>query len=64
MTAPVIKRDRFGNLTKIGQNGQGVVAAMPALVEDWQSYEEAERLIALAAWPCALSKAVAPPVGS
>jgi hypothetical protein len=54
MTARVIQRDRFGNLAKIGQNGRGVVAATPALVEDSQSYEEAERLIALAAWPGAL----------
>ena len=30
------------------------LAAMPALVEDALSYNEAERLIALAAWPCAL----------
>ena len=30
------------------------VAAMPALVEDSLSYAEAERLISVAAWPCAL----------
>jgi serine/threonine protein kinase len=30
------------------------LAAMPALVEDSLSYAEAERLIAVAAWPCAL----------
>jgi eukaryotic-like serine/threonine-protein kinase len=30
------------------------LAAMPALVEDSLSYKEAERLISLAAWPCAL----------
>jgi serine/threonine protein kinase len=32
----------------------GALAAMPALVEDSLSYAEAERLISLAAWPCAL----------
>jgi hypothetical protein len=31
-----------------------VLAAMPALVEDTLSYKEAERLIALAAWPHAV----------
>ena len=30
------------------------LAAMPALVEDSLSYAEAERLISVAAWPCAL----------
>jgi serine/threonine protein kinase len=30
------------------------LAAMPALVEDTLTYKEAERLIALAAWPCAI----------
>jgi serine/threonine protein kinase len=30
------------------------LAAMPALVEDTLTYEEAERLISIAAWPCAL----------
>jgi serine/threonine protein kinase len=30
------------------------LAAMPALVEDSLSYAEAERLISIAAWPCAL----------
>jgi eukaryotic-like serine/threonine-protein kinase len=30
------------------------LSAMPALVEDTLTYKEAERLIALAAWPCAL----------
>jgi serine/threonine protein kinase len=30
------------------------LAAMPALVEDTLSYQQAERLISLAAWPCAL----------
>ena len=30
------------------------LAAMPALVEDSLTYAEAERLISVAAWPCAL----------
>ncbi|OBG35447.1 hypothetical protein [Mycobacterium sp. E3198] len=30
------------------------LAAMPALVEDSLSYAEAERLVSMAAWPCAL----------
>ena len=30
------------------------LSAMPALVEDSLSYAQAERLISLAAWPCAL----------
>ncbi|MCV7381100.1 hypothetical protein BST11_23115 [Mycobacterium alsense] len=30
------------------------LAAMPALVEDSLSYREAERLVSIAAWPCAL----------
>ena len=30
------------------------LAAMPALVEDSLSYAQAERLISVAAWPCAL----------
>jgi hypothetical protein len=82
----VIGRDKLGELTKVGQGGQGVVyrapnvktkfaasmvykecktqvlagidftalAAMPALVEDTLSYKEAERLISIAAWPCAI----------
>ncbi|WP_156744461.1 hypothetical protein [Mycobacterium sp. E740] len=86
MTAQVIQRAKLGELTRIGQGGQGMVyaapnvktkfaasmvykeykshalagidftalAEMPALVEDSLSYKEAERLIALAAWPCAL----------
>jgi serine/threonine protein kinase len=86
MSAQVIQRGKLGELTKIGQGGQGVVyaapnvttkfaasmvykeyktqvlagidftalAAMPALVEDALSYTEAERLIGLAAWPCAI----------
>jgi serine/threonine protein kinase len=86
MSAQVIQRDQLGELSKIGQGGQGVVyaapkvktkfaasmvykeykaqglagidftalSAMPALVEDTLTYKEAERLIALAAWPCAI----------
>jgi serine/threonine protein kinase len=86
MSAQVIQRGKLGELTKIGQGGQGLVyaapnvktkfaasmvykeyksqalagidftalAAMPALVEDTLSYKEAERLISLAAWPCAI----------
>jgi serine/threonine protein kinase len=85
-TRQVIDRDRLGELTKIGQGGQGVVyrapnvktkfaasmvykqykaqtlagidfaalAAMPALVEESLSYAQAERLISIAAWPCAI----------
>ena len=30
------------------------LAAMPALVEESLSYAQAERLISVAAWPCAL----------
>jgi serine/threonine protein kinase len=86
MSAQVIQRDQLGELTKIGQGGQGVVyaapkvttkfaaamvykeykaaalagidftalATMPALVEDSLAYAQAERLISIAAWPCAL----------
>lgn len=32
----------------------GVLAAMPALVEDSLSYAQAERLVSMAAWPCAV----------
>jgi serine/threonine protein kinase len=32
----------------------GALAAMPALVEESLSYAEAERLVSVAAWPCAL----------
>ena len=32
----------------------GALAAMPALVEDWLSYPQAERLVSMAAWPCAV----------
>ena len=95
MSAQVIDRAKLGELTKIGQGGQGVVyaapnvktkfaasmvykeyktqglagidfpalAAMPALVEDSLSYKEAERLIALAAWPCAIVQNAGTPSG-
>ena len=95
MAAQLIQRGQLGELTKIGQGGQGVVyrapkvktkfaasmvfkeykphtraeidfnalAAMPALVEDSLSYAQAERLIAMAAWPCALVEDDAAPTG-
>ncbi len=95
MTRQVIQRDKLGELTKIGQGGQGVVyrapnvttkfaasmvykeykpaarteidftvlAAMPALVEESLSYAQAERLISIAAWPCALVEDAATPTG-
>jgi hypothetical protein len=91
----VVDRDQLGELTKIGQGGQGVVyrapkvkttfaasmvykeyktqvlagidfialAAMPALVEDTLSYQQAERLISIAAWPCAVVEAGGTPSG-
>jgi serine/threonine protein kinase len=91
----VIGRDRLGELTRIGQGGQGVVyaapkvattfaasmvykeykpavlagidftalAAMPAMVEDTLSYAQAERLISLAAWPCAVVRDGDTPTG-
>ena len=39
------------------------LAAMPALVEDSLSYAEAERLISIAAWPCALVEDNGAPTG-
>jgi len=39
------------------------LAAMPALVEDSLSYTEAERLISIAAWPCALVEEHGTPTG-
>jgi serine/threonine protein kinase len=39
------------------------LAAMPALVEDSLSYAEAERLISVAAWPCALVEDAGTPTG-
>ena len=39
------------------------LAAMPALVEDSLSYAEAERLISMAAWPCALVEDADRPTG-
>jgi eukaryotic-like serine/threonine-protein kinase len=38
----------------LGQIDYAALAAMPALVEDSLSYKDAERLISIAAWPCAL----------
>ena len=39
------------------------LAAMPALVEDSLSYAEAERLISIAAWPCAIVEDDGNPTG-
>jgi serine/threonine protein kinase len=39
------------------------LAAMPALVEESLSYTQAKRLIAIAAWPCALVEDGATPLG-
>src|ERR1700752_697711 len=39
------------------------LAAMPALVEDSVSYAEAERLVSIAAWPCALVEDNGTPTG-
>ncbi|MCV7089033.1 hypothetical protein [Mycobacterium interjectum] len=39
------------------------LAAMPALVEDALSYAEAERLVSMAAWPCALVEDNGTPTG-
>lgn len=39
------------------------LAAMPALVEDSLSYAEAERLISIAAWPCAIVEDGGRPTG-
>ncbi len=39
------------------------LAAMPALVEDSLSYAQAERLISIAAWPCALVEDGGTPTG-
>ncbi|MBV9721111.1 MAG: protein kinase [Mycobacterium sp.] len=39
------------------------LAAMPALVEDSLSYAEAERLISMATWPCALVEDAGAPTG-
>jgi serine/threonine protein kinase len=95
VSGQVIARDKLGELTKIGQGGQGVVyrapnvktkfagamvykaykaaalaeidftalAAMPALVEDALAYTQAERLISMAAWPCALVEDSGTPTG-
>jgi serine/threonine protein kinase len=39
------------------------LAAMPALVEESLSYAQAERLVSIAAWPCALVEERGAPVG-
>lgn len=39
------------------------LAAMPALVEESLSYAEAERLVSMAAWPCAIVEDAGTPVG-
>ena len=39
------------------------LAAMPALVEDSLSYAQAERLVSIAAWPCALVEDAGTPTG-
>jgi eukaryotic-like serine/threonine-protein kinase len=95
MTGQVIHRDKLGELTNIGQGGQGVVyrapnvktkfaasmvykeykpqalaeidftalASMSALVEDLLSYAQAERLVSIAVWPCALVDSSCAPKG-
>ncbi len=40
-----------------------VLASMPALVEESLTYTQAERLISIAAWPCALVEDVGTPTG-
>lgn len=39
------------------------LAAMPSLVEESMSYEDAERLISIAAWPCAVVEDNGSPIG-
>src|SRR6202021_3991993 len=39
------------------------LAAMPALVEESLSYSQAERLISIAAWPCAIIDDAGTPTG-
>ena len=36
------------------------LAAMPALVEESLTYAQAERLVSIAAWPCALVEEAVP----
>lgn len=94
MARATIERSRLGQLTKIGQGGQGIVyrapkvstkfsdhlvfkeyksqargeidfsalAAMPDLVES-MAYEDGERLISMAAWPCAIVEDSGTPTG-
>src|SRR5271167_3519983 len=77
MTAHVIQRDRLGVLTKLAASmvykeykpqtsayiDFTALAAMPALVEDSLSYAQAERLVSIAAWPCALVEDSGAPTG-
>jgi hypothetical protein len=41
----------------------GALSAMPALVEDTLSYAQAERLVSIAAWPCAIVQEAGSPTG-
>ncbi|MGH3542105.1 MAG: protein kinase domain-containing protein [Mycobacterium sp.] len=41
----------------------GALAAMPALVEESLSYAQAERLVSIAAWPCAIVEDAGTPAG-
>jgi serine/threonine protein kinase len=95
MARVAIERSKLGQLTKIGQGGQGVVyrapnvntkfaaslvykeykaqtheeidfgalAAMPDLVENSLSYDDGERLVSMAAWPCAIVEDGGTPTG-
>ncbi|MGO9509504.1 MAG: hypothetical protein ACLPXZ_19960, partial [Mycobacterium sp.] len=56
----VYKEYKAQTLTEIDFNALG---AMPALVEDSLSYAQAERLISLAAWPCAIVEDAGAPTG-
>ncbi len=56
----VYKEYKAQTLTEIDFNALG---AMPALVEDSLSYAQAERLISLAAWPCAIVEDAGTPTG-
>jgi hypothetical protein len=95
MARAAIERSMLGQLTKVGQGGQGVVyhapkvktkftaslvykeykaqaregidfsvlSAMPELVENSLSYDDGERLISMAAWPCAIVEDGGTPTG-
>jgi hypothetical protein len=39
------------------------LATMPALVEDSLSYSQAEHLVSIAAWPCAMVEEIGTPTG-